>query len=183
MGYRRGWLPRAQVLGRTRTTLRFLGERMPQEHGWFFHFVDLQTGAREWQSELSSIDSALLLAGVLTVRRCFDGDPEIARLADGIYRRVDFQWMLAGDPVILSMGWKPESGFLDARWQHYCELMILYLLGLGSPGHALPRASRDGDVRGARCAASWRRWSATWSPASGRRPPLPNCSCRSFSKT
>ena len=142
----RGWLPRAQVAERTRTTLRFLGERMPQEHGWFFHFVDLRTGARAWQSELSSIDSALLLAGVLTVRRCFDGDPEIARLADGLYRRVDFHWMLAGDPAVLSHGWKPESGFLPGRWDHYCELMILYLLGIGSPTHAIP-------------AASWRAWS------------------------
>jgi hypothetical protein len=142
----RGWLPRAQVLDRTRTTLRFFGERMPQEHGWFFHFVNLKTGAREWQSEVSSIDSALLLAGVLTVRRCFDGDPDIARLADGIYRRVDFQWMLAGDPAVLSHGWKPESGFLSGRWDHYCELMILYLLGIGSPTHSIP-------------AASWGAWS------------------------
>ena len=142
----RGWLPRAQVMDRTRTTLRFFGERMPQEHGWFFHFVNLQTGAREWQSELSSIDSALLLAGVLTVRQCFDGDPEIARLADGIYRRVDFQWMLAGDPGVLAHGWRPESGFLSGRWDHYCELMILYLLGIGSPTHAIP-------------AASWTAWS------------------------
>jgi hypothetical protein len=142
----RGWLPRAQVVDRTRTTLRFFGERMPQEHGWFFHFVNLQTGAREWQSELSSIDSALLLAGVLTVRQCFAGDPEIARLADGIYRRVDFQWMLAGDSAVLAHGWKPESGFLSGRWDHYCELMILYLLGIGSPTHAIP-------------AASWTAWS------------------------
>ena len=71
---------------------------MPHEHGWFYHFVNLHTGAREWQSELSSIDTALLLGGVLTVRRCFDADPDIVRLADAIYRRVDFTWMLAGDP-------------------------------------------------------------------------------------
>ena len=142
----RGWLPRAQVLERTRATLRFFGERMPQEHGWFFHFVNLRTGAREWQSELSSIDSALLLAGVLTVRRCFADDPETARLADGIYRRVDFQWMLAGDPNLLSHGWKPESGFLKGRWEHYCELMILYLLGIGSPTHPIP-------------SMSWQAWS------------------------
>jgi hypothetical protein len=66
----RGWLPRSQVIDRARVTLRFFAERMPQEHGWYFHFVNLRTGAREWQSELSSIDTALLLGGVLTVRRC-----------------------------------------------------------------------------------------------------------------
>jgi hypothetical protein len=119
---------------------------MPQEHGWFFHFVNLHTGTREWQSELSSIDTALLLGGVLSVKRCFDADPDIVRLADAIYHRVDFQWMLAGDPLLLSMGWKPESGFLTGRWDHYCELMILYVLGIGSPTHAIP-------------AASWRAWS------------------------
>ncbi len=142
----RGWIPRQRVLERTRTTLRYFAERMPQEHGWFFHFVNLRTGVREWRSELSSIDTALLLGGVLTVRRCFDVDSEVVRLADAIYRRIDFPWMLAGDPLVLSHGWKPESGFLAGRWDHYCELMILYLLGVGSPTHALPPAS-------------WRAWS------------------------
>lgn len=141
----RGWVPRAAAVDRTRTTLRFFAERMEQQRGWFYHFVNLRTGAREWASELSSIDSALLLAGVLTVRQCFAGDPEIPPLADAIYRRVDFTWMLAGDPLLLSHGWKPESGFLKARWDHYCELMILYLLAIGSPTHAIS-------------AESWRAW-------------------------
>jgi hypothetical protein len=118
---------------------------MPQEHGWFYHFVQLDTGARAWQSELSSIDSALLLAGVLTVRRCFADDADVVRYADAIYRRVDFQWMLAGDRSLLAHGWRPESGFLRARWDHYCELMILYLLAIGSPSHPIP-------------AESWRAW-------------------------
>ena len=141
----RGWVPRAQAVERARNTLRFFANRQAQEHGWFYHFVDLRTGAREWHSELSSIDTALLLAGVLTARQCFAGDGEIPRLADAIYRRVDFQWMLAGDARLLSHGWKPESGFLSSRWDHYCELMILYLLAIGSPTHAIP-------------AESWRAW-------------------------
>lgn len=142
----RGWRPRQEVIERTRRTLRFFAERIEQEHGWFYHFINLRTGAREWKSELSSIDTALLLAGVLTVRQCFDGDPDVPRLADVIYRRVDFQWMLAGDPMLLSHGWKPEEGFLRGRWEHYCELMILYLLAIGSPTHPIP-------------AASWYAWS------------------------
>ena len=137
----RGWLPREQVFQRARTTLRFFAARMEQERGWFFHFVNLKTGAREWRSELSSIDTALLLGGVLTARRCFESDPEIVRDAEAIYRRVDFTWMLAGDPHVLSHGWKPESGFLKGRWDHYCELMILYLLGIGSPTHPIPSES------------------------------------------
>jgi hypothetical protein len=137
----RGWQPRAQAIDRAETTLRWFAERMPQEHGWFYHFVNLRTGAREWQSELSSIDSALLLAGVLTVRQCFAEDAEVRQYADAIYRRVDFQWMLAGDPLLLSHGWKPESGFLRSRWDHYCELMILYLLAIGSPTHPISSAS------------------------------------------
>jgi len=137
----RGWHQRSAVVDRTRTTLRFFAEQMPHEHGWFFHFVNLRTGAREWNSEVSSIDTALLLAGVLTVRQCFRGEAEIPALADAIYRRVDFQWMLAGDARLLAHGWKPESGFLASRWDHYCELMILYLLAIGSPTHAIPPAS------------------------------------------
>ena len=142
----RGWLPRDQLLDRTRRTLRFFAATSPQEHGWFYHFVNLRTGAREWRSELSSIDTALLLGGVLTVRRCFGDDPEVVRLADAIYRRVDFGWMLNGSAGVLSHGWKPESGFLPGRWDHYCELMILYLVAIGSPTHPIP-------------AASWRAWS------------------------
>jgi hypothetical protein len=142
----RGWQPRALAIDRAEATLRWFAERMPHEHGWFYHFVNLRTGERAWNSELSSIDSALLLAGVLTVRRCFADDPEVVQFADAIYRRVDFQWMLAGDPVLLAHGWKPESGFLPSRWDHYCELMILYLLAIGSPTHPIP-------------AASWQAWS------------------------
>jgi hypothetical protein len=141
----RGWVPRTAAVDRTRITLRFFAQRMEHQRGWFYHFVNLRTGAREWLSELSSIDTALLLAGVLTVRQCFAGDAEIPRLADVIYRRVDFKWMLAGDPLLLSHGWKPETGFLKSRWDHYCELMILYLLAIGSPTHPIP-------------AESWRAW-------------------------
>ncbi len=141
----RGWLPRGDVVERARSTLRFFAERMEHEHGWFYHFVNLRTGAREWKSELSSIDTALLLAGVLTARHCFGDEPDIAKHATAIYERVDFQWMLAGDPLVLSHGWKPEEGFLRSRWDRYCELMILYLMGIGSPTHPIPPAS-------------WRAW-------------------------
>jgi hypothetical protein len=142
----RGWVPRDRAIDRTRVTLRFFASRIQHEHGWFYHFINLRTGAREWRSELSSIDTALLLAGVLTVRQCFSRDAEIHRLAGDIYHRVDFHWMLAGDPRILSHGWKPEEGFLRGRWDHYCELMILYMLAIGSPTHPIP-------------AESWRAWS------------------------
>ena len=136
----RGWVPRPAAIERTRVTLRFFAERSEHQRGWFYHFINIRTGAREWASELSSIDTALLLAGVLTVRQCFAGDAEIPPLADAIYRRVDFTWMLAGDPLLLSHGWKPESGFLTSRWDHYCELMVLYLLAIGSPTHPIPAA-------------------------------------------
>jgi hypothetical protein len=137
----RDWVPRAQAVERARVTLRFFGERSYQNRGWFYHFVNLATGEREWKSELSSIDTALLLAGVLTVRQCFAGDREVVRLAELLYRRVDFPWMLDGHPTLLSHGWRPESGFLTHRWDHYSEQMILYVLGLGSPTHPLPAAS------------------------------------------
>src|SRR6185295_9792587 len=85
----RGWRPRDQIVQRVRATLEFFATRSPHEHGWLYHFVNLHTGAREWQSELSSIDTALFLGGVLTVRRCFAADADVVRLADAIYRRVD----------------------------------------------------------------------------------------------
>jgi len=152
----RGWIPRAQAMERARATLRFLDHGLYQRHGWFHHFVDARTGARVWNSEVSSIDTALLMAGVLTVRQCFRGDGEIPPLARRVYERVDFAWMLAGDPLLLSHGWKPETGFFAARWDRYCELMVLYLLGIGSPTHPIP-------------AASWRAWARPVMTYAGHR--------------
>jgi hypothetical protein len=134
----RGWLPRGTAAGRARTTILFLDRKLPHEHGWFPHFINAKTGARVWNSEFSSIDTALLMAGVLTARQCFRDDAALAGAADAAYRRIDFGWMRNGDPSLLTMGWKPESGFLAARWEHYCELMILYILGIASPTHPLP---------------------------------------------
>jgi len=141
IGAQRRWVTIDQARERVRTTLRFFANRALQEHGWFYHWENPATGAREWKSEISSIDTALLLAGILTAREYFKEDAEIVRLATRIYQCVDFQWMLNGDRCLLDMGWYPETGFIPDRWDHYCELMILYLLAIGSPTHPIPSAS------------------------------------------
>jgi hypothetical protein len=132
----RGWLKHSAALDRARKSLRFLWRGMPQEHGFFYHFVDWRTGAREWQSEVSSIDSAILLCGVLSCRQNF-ADDEIKELATKIYERMDWQWLF-GDGPFLRHGWTPERGFLTARWDTYCEHMMLYLLAIGARQHAIP---------------------------------------------
>jgi hypothetical protein len=133
IGDSRGYAKRLDILKRVRTTLRFISDKLPSVHGFFYHFVDMNTGARWEKVELSSIDSSLLLCGVLTARHYFQ-DPEIEDLATKIYDRVDWPWMLNDGPTF-SMGWTPENGFLKARWEHFCELMMIYLLGIGSPTH------------------------------------------------
>lgn len=132
------WVTPDQARERVRATLRFFAHRAYQEHGWFYHWMDPATGARVWNSEVSSIDTALLLAGILTARQYFASDAEIVRLATQIYDRVDFRWMLNGDRCLLAMGWFPDKGFIHYRWDHYCELMILYILAIGSPTHSIP---------------------------------------------
>src|SRR5688500_7603124 len=117
----RGWIDRKAARDRVLTTLRFYAERSPHEHGWFYHFVDRKTGERRWRSEISTIDTTLLLGGVLTARQYFRTDAEIVRLATLIYERVDFPWMLAGNSLLLSMGWRPETGFIKHTWNHYSE--------------------------------------------------------------
>src|SRR5678816_1915693 len=86
----RGWVTKDQAKERARNTLDFFANKQEQKNGWFYHFVDQETGERRWRTELSSIDTALLLAGVLTVKQCFKDDPNIVALADKIYQRVDF---------------------------------------------------------------------------------------------
>ena len=133
IGDKRGYGKKEEIIGRVRATLEFVWEKLPEVHGFFYHFVDMNTGQRWAQSELSSIDTSLLLCGVLTARQHFE-DPRIQDLATKIYQRVDWPWMLNGGPTF-SMGWHPETGFLKARWEHYCELMMIYLLAIGSPTH------------------------------------------------
>jgi hypothetical protein len=150
----RGWVETRAARERTSTTLRFFAERAPREHGWFYHWMDASSGARRWNSEISSIDTALLLGGVLTARQFFQHDKEIVRLATKIYQDVDFQWMQNGHPTLLSHGWKPESGFLGPMWDSYSEQTILYLLAIGSPKHPItPR--------------SWWAWRREWMTYAG----------------
>jgi hypothetical protein len=140
IGADRGWADPSQVRARVHNTLEFFSDHAPNERGWFYHCMDLRTGQRSGfsasstrKSELSSIDSALLLGGVLTARQHFGEDPAIVRMAETIYRRVDFRWMLNGNPFLLSQGWTPERGFIPYRWDSYCEHTLLYLLGISSP--------------------------------------------------
>jgi hypothetical protein len=112
--------------------------------GFFYHFLDIETGRRAWQCELSTIDSAFLFAGMLTAAAYFDQDTddeaEVRRLADVLYRRADWNWARNSGPT-LTHGWRPESGFLPYRWEGYDEGLLLYVLGLGSPTYPLPPES------------------------------------------
>ncbi len=136
-----GWITKNQARARTVNTLRFFAGRAFEKHGWFYHWLDVKTGERRWNSEVSSIDTALLLAGVLTARQYFRDDAEIQNLATKIYERVDFRWMLNAHPTLLSHGWKPETGFLKPRWDTFSEDTILYLLAIGSPTHPISPTS------------------------------------------
>ena len=133
IGAEHGWVSREQARGRVLATLRFLWTHAFHDHGWFLHFMDARTGVRRLDSEISSIDTALLLAGILTVQGYFSTDREIRRLARQILERVDFVWMLNGNPLILSHGVQPGSGFLHSSWNAYSEASILYLLAIGAP--------------------------------------------------
>jgi hypothetical protein len=145
----RGWITPAQARERARKTLDFLANKFEHKNGWFYHFIDQKTGERRWNSELSSIDTALLLGGVLTVKNCFSDDREIVQNADKIYRRVDFKWMLNGDPYLLDHGWRPESGWIPNRWHDYSEQMMLNLMAIGSPTSPIPPQA-------------WYAWDRTW---------------------
>lgn len=133
----RGWIARGAAEARALAAMRYYAAKSSHEHGWFYHFVHSSTGERWNRNEISSIDTALLVAGMITAAGYF-GSREMAELCDTVWARLDFQWMLNGEANFLSMGWKPESGFIQARWDHHCELGILYLLGIASPGKPLP---------------------------------------------
>ena len=151
VGVERGFMSRAAAVERTLVTLRFFWNS-PQGReadatgykGFYYHFLDMETGKRGWQCELSTVDTSFLLAGVLTAGVYFDADNaderEIRSLAERLYRRADWQWA-QNEGATVTHGWKPESGFLEYRWEGYDEAMLLYILGLGSQTHPLPENS------------------------------------------
>ena len=151
VGVERGFITRNEAIRRTLITLRFFwsSSHGPQPDatgykGFYYHFLDMKTGRRVWNCELSTIDSTFLIAGALTAAAYFERDTEdereIRTLAYAMYARADWQWA-QNRGVTVTHGWKPESGFLKHRWQGYNEALILYVLGLASPTHPLPAKS------------------------------------------
>jgi hypothetical protein len=147
----RGFMTRTAAVERTLATLRFFwnSPQGPESDatgfkGFYYHFLDMKSGRRAWQCELSTVDSAFLLAGMLTAGLYFDADTsderEIRTLGDALYKRADWQWAQNKGSTV-THGWKPEGGFLTYRWEGYDEALLLYMLGLGSPTHPLPEES------------------------------------------
>jgi hypothetical protein len=136
----RGWLSYEQAYERALVTLQsFANGRVAGERGFFYHFIDMQSGQRVWDSELSSIDTALFIAGALAAGQYFR-ETEVAQVAQQLYEAVDWQWMMRGRSFV-AMGWKPSGGFFDASWDHFDESLLLYALGIGSPTFPIPTDS------------------------------------------
>jgi hypothetical protein len=159
IGVENKWMSRPHAVQRTLNTLRFFAGAEQSDapdatghKGFYYHFLDMKTGKRAWDCELSSIDTALLIAGVMTAAAYFQQQTpeeiEIRRLADFLYRRVNWQWM-CDDAQLICHGWKPETGFLEWHWEGYDEALILYVLALGSPTFPIP-------------AESYTQWTATY---------------------
>ncbi|HYI42887.1 MAG TPA: glucoamylase family protein [Sphingomicrobium sp.] len=164
IGVERGWCSRAEARDLTLTTLRFFWNA-PQgpgasgvsgHKGFFYHFLDMQTGLRFKQVELSSIDTTLLLMGVLFAAQYYDRDDpaeaEIRRHAHAIYARADWNFFRHDGRAAISMGWHPETGLIERNWDGYNEGMFVYILALAAPLHAVPRGS-------------WAQWTAPYGPA------------------
>lgn len=151
IGVERGYIPRAAARERVLTTLRFFVSAA-NEHGFFYHFMDMRSGARASDSEVSTVDTALLLAGMIFCQSYFDTqdphDVEIRRLTDEIYGRVDWTWAQPRAPAV-ALSWTPEAGFSSSDWRGYNEAMLVYLLALGSPTHAVDQQA-------------WTSWTSTY---------------------
>ncbi len=136
IGDERRYVSHNEARNRALSALRFLWKKLPNHRGFFYHWANVNTGERLWDSEVSSVDTSILLCGILTCRQHFQHS-EISELALEIFNRVDWTW-LSEDTRILPHGWTPENGFLQYRWDNYSEMMMMYLLGLGSSSHPLP---------------------------------------------
>lgn len=160
VGIENGYVDRATAAARVEATLNALWA-MPQHpysdsvsgyKGFFYHFLTMDQGHRFKEVELSTIDTGLLMAGVLSVQSYFDGqsptERNIRSLADQLYRRVEWDWAMQEDGL-MSMGWRPETGFIEAKWTGYNEAMVLLIMAMGSPTHPIADSS-------------WRKWCETY---------------------
>jgi len=145
IGHQRRYLPSPEIYSRVIATLNFLLNHVEAVNGFFYHFIDMETGRRFGGCEVSPIDTSILLCGVLTARQYFQ-HPEIQQLATTIYRRVNWRWMLNGSRTF-AMSWTPDTQFSNYRWDHYCELMMMYLLAIGAPLYNISPASWDAFTR------------------------------------
>ena len=171
IGVERGWISREEARARTLTTIRFFHD-LPQGpqasgvggyKGFFYHFLEMQTGHRFAQCELSTVDTTLLVAGMLFCAQWFDGDhadeAEIRRLAQAVYDRIEWDWAMVR-PNRISMGWHPETGHILSDWHVYNEGMLVLLLAMGSPTHPVPPTVWD-----EWCSVYDQSWSDRWGPA------------------
>jgi len=136
IGEKRGFISHSAAQERVLAAFESLWAKLPNHRGFFYHWANINTGERVWDAEVSSVDTTILLCGVLTCREYFPV-AEVQGLADAIFDRVEWSW-LSEDTALLPHGWTPEMGFLPYRWDNYSELMMMYLLGLGSTSHPLP---------------------------------------------
>lgn len=154
VGVERGWISRGEARERVLTTIRFF-HGLPQgpeptgvggHKGFFYHFLDMKTGHRFGQTELSTVDTSLLVAGMLFCAQWFDGDhadeAEIRRLAQAVYDRIEWDWAMVR-PDLISMGWHPETGHIPHDWHVYNEGMLVLLLAIGSMTHPVPATVWD----------------------------------------
>jgi hypothetical protein len=139
IGHKRGYLPAHKIRARVITTLSALVDHVEQVNGFFYHFIDVDTGRRVGLSEVSPIDTTILLCGALTAREYFH-DPQVTSLVDTIYKRINWRWML-DDGMTFAKGWTPEHKFIDSRWDTYCELMMMYLLAIAAPTYNISPSS------------------------------------------
>lgn len=141
IAHERRWVNPNDALQRVRACLRHLANQQENIRGWYYHFVDRKSGSRIWNCELSSIDTALLLAGVITAQQYFQEDGEIYSLGAEIFGRVDFPWLTDSRTGLIRMGWFPDRGFLRAEWVDYRENAILNLLAISSPTYPISARS------------------------------------------
>jgi hypothetical protein len=145
IGVQRHWVSKSTAQKRAVTTLQFLTTRCPRVHRWFYHFVDMHSGARVWNCELSTIDTGLLLLGAQICNNYFEY-PQLKTLTNNLTDQVDWNWMringgLLPQKMTLSMGWFPEKGFLSSEWNNYSEGLLLYILGISARHNSLPSES------------------------------------------
>lgn len=138
IGVEHKWINYKKAYDRANRTLDTFINNIEGNNGFYYHFINMQTGKREWNCEISIIDTAIFICGAITAGEYFGG--QVKEKAETLYKKINWEWYRNKDTNYFYMGYTPERGFWG-HWDLYAEQLMIYVLSVSSPTFPVDRST------------------------------------------